>query len=307
MVTCALHSEAADLVVMVNGDRFTGKAQKVENGKLFFQSRYSATPLQIAWSEVSCLTTERGSKPKEVEATKASEEGTGWVRQMWDNSSISADVDQTYSGLTKYNQISSNSEIDYMGDRWDGSLVTHYEYYGTTDSRSTYQAYGRFLAQRYIRGDHFFLFPYGFLGRETTEERRGQIRQYGGGAGWTIQRQRDHQFSFYTGVARSISSGFTEGPDGSRIDLRVDEPLAMAAVSWEGKLRRKIVPSIILYYYKPLLTPGHHALATDASIKIPLFGPTYFTIRAYDTPELRQRQLFSTRNLQVSSGIGIEF
>ena len=48
-------------------------------------------------------------------------------------------------------------------------------------------------------------------------------------------------------------------------------------------------------------------MATDASAKIPIVGPLYFTMHVYDTPELRQRQLFSTKNLQVSSGFGVEF
>ena len=48
-------------------------------------------------------------------------------------------------------------------------------------------------------------------------------------------------------------------------------------------------------------------MATDASIKVRVFGPAYFTSLAYDTPELRKQRLWSVKNLQVSSGIGVEF
>ena len=343
-VTCWL--PAADVVVLTDGDRLTGTVQKLEKGKLYFRTKHSETPLQIDWAMVSGLTTDlemtmtrqdgtretgrlfnsasglsfvasRGVnalrpstvvalEPKTEELT---EEPSGWVRRLWANTSVSEDFGQSYSGLAHYNQLSSTTEVNYQGHRWDGTLVTHYDYYGATESsRSSYQAYGRFVAERYIRGDHFFLFPYAFLGRQTTAEGgRGQLRQIGGGAGWTFRRQKSDQVSFFAGLVRSTSNGFTMLPDGERVDGRYGNTLSIAAVSWERTLKFKIATSVRLYYFKPILESGHHGMAADANAKIPLFGPAYLTFRAYDTPELHQSQLFSTKNLQLSSGIGIEF
>jgi hypothetical protein len=115
------------------------------------------------------------------------------------------------------------------------------------------------------------------------------------------------ELSFYTGLVRNIATGFTTPSEGGRTDVHIDNPLFVSAVSWDKKLTHKITTSVLLYYFKPILEGGHNALATDASAKFPLFGPAYFTVRVQDTPELNQRQLFSTKNLQVSSGIGIEF
>ena len=337
---------AADVVILTDGDRFTGTIQKLEKGQLTLKSKYSESPLKIDWPLVSGITTESdvnvtlqdgqvstgrfaasstglnfvssGSttaiSPASVTALELKPEGSAesasnWLRQVWSNSSVSADFDQSYSGLSNYNQLSSNTEIEYTGDRWDASLSTHYYHYGATGSGdSTYQAYGRFVAQRYIGGDHFFLFPYIFLGRQTSEDGgRGQMRQYGGGIGWTFRRQYSDQVSFYAGLVRNITTGFKAPSDEGRADVRIDNPLYVAAVSWDKKLTHKITTSVLLYYYKPILAGGHNSLATDASAKFPLFGPAYFTVRVQDTPELAQRQLFSTKNLQVSSGIGIEF
>jgi hypothetical protein len=336
---------AADVVTLSDGDRLTGTVQKMEDGKLFFKSKHSETALQIDWNLVSGLTTEsevritlrdgtRGAgrllaaaggmtlfasatpttiQPSiitglEPKAAQVAEAPAGWFREAWDNTTLSADFGQSYSGLAGYNQFSSNSEIVYQGDRWDGTVVTHHDYYGSTDSiKSTYQAYGRFVGQRYITGDRFFLFPYLFLGSQTTESSRGQIRQFGGGAGWTFRRQYDDQLSLYAGLIRSNASGFKTVSDGVRVDERAGDKLFIAAASWERTLKRKIETSVRLYYFKPVNKSGHHAMATDASAKIPLYGPAYFTVRAYDTPELRQRQLFSVKNLQISSGVGLEF
>jgi hypothetical protein len=107
-------------------------------------------------------------------------------------------------------------------------------------------------------------------------------------------------------MVRSAGHGFTLS-DEVRADARVNDPLFVAAISLDKTLKHKMTANVRLYYFKPILEDGHHGLATDASLKIPLFGPTYFTVRAYDTPEIRQKQLFSTKNLEVSSGIGIEF
>ncbi len=346
LTVCLGWLRAADVVILTDGDRFTGTIQKLENGKLTLKSKYSETPLQIDWPLVSGITTEAEVKltmqdgkvetgrflasstglnfvssgsttaisaenvtALELKSVEVAEHASSWVRRAWNNSSVSADFDQNYSGLSNYNQLSSNSELEYTGDRWDASVATHYYYYGATGSSdSTYQAYGRVVAQRYIHGDHFFLFPYLFLGRQTSDDGgRGQMRQFGGGAGWTFRRHFSDQVSFYSGLVRNIATGF-KTPDGDdRADVHIDNPLLVAAVSWDKKLTHGITTSVLLYYFKPILEGGHNALATDASAKFPLFGPAYFSVRVQDTPELAQRQLFSTKNLQVSSGIGIEF
>ncbi len=337
---------AADVVVLTDGDRLTGTVQKLEKGKLFFKIKHSETPLQIDWTLVSGVTTESELKMTQRDGTqetgtlltsaaglsfvaagavtairpsavvslepKAQEQPkkpSGWFRRAWANTSLSEDFGQSYSGLAHYNQLSSTTEVNYQGERWDGTLVTHYDYYGATDSAgSTYQAYGRLLADRYIGGDHFFLFPYAFLGRQTTADGgRGQLRQFGGGAGWTFRRQKSDQVSFFAGLVRSTGNGFTILNEDVRLDGRYRDTLSIFAITWDKTLRFKIATSVRLYYFKPILEAGHHGMAADANAKIPLFGPAYLTFRAYDTPELRQRQLFSTKNLQLSSGIGIEF
>jgi hypothetical protein len=239
MVTCFRGwLQAADVVVLTDGDRLTGTVQKLEEGKLFFKSKHSETPLQIYWTLVSGLTTEleitmtrRGGTEEtgkllgspgglaflasgsvtnihpssvvalEAKADRRAQSTSSWFRRAWNNSSVSEDFDQSYSGLSHYNQLSSNSEIDYKGDRWDGNLVTHYDYCGATDSAgSTYQAYGRFVAERYIGGDHFFLFPYGFLG--ARRHRTAAVARSGSTAAGLAGR--------FTGSSRTKSPSMRE-------------------------------------------------------------------------------------------------
>jgi hypothetical protein len=315
-----------DVATLSDGDRISGTLQKLEKGKLYFKTKHSETALEIDWAAVKTLETDQDLAITLADGTERS--GIGAISALAMSSisslvprqapadeeaakkiSVSADFGQSYSGLTGYNQISFNTEVSYAGDRWDGNMATHLDYYGSSESAaSTYQAYGRVTAQRYIRGDRFFLFPYAFLGRQTTAEGRGQIRQYGGGAGWTFGRQKPDQLSLYGGVIRSTGTGFKESPEAEqRLEQHLDEPLFIGAISWDKKLKNKVTASVRLYYFKPMLEQGRHGMATDASLKIPLFGPAYLSLRAYDTPELGQRQLFSTKNLQLTSGIGVEF
>jgi len=314
--------QAADIVTLTNGDRLSGTIQKLEKGKLSFKYVHAGAPLQIDWRSVAAVTSESefqvttsdgrktiaklGStfvpvaavaiQPRPAEEEEAA---APWWRKAWENSSISADFDQNYSGLANYNQFSWSSDIDYTGDRWESSIQNRYYYYGGTDSSSsTYQAYGRMLTRRYLGRDHLFAFSHSFLGRQTTSEGgSGQIHQYGGGLGWTFRRDQNEPVSLYAGVIRSITKG----------DMRLDDPLYIVAATWNKKLKKKLELTVQVFGYKPMLDGRHFALATDSAAKIPLFGKTYFTIRAYDTPEIGQKQLFSTKNLQVSSGIGIEF
>ena len=292
---------AADSVTLANGDRLSGTVQKLENGILFLKSAYSTSPLQVDWKTVRQVTKDTAAAPEPIAAEEPGEPASWW-REAWANSSVSLDFDQNYSGAGSYNQISVNSDIEYSGDRWDASIQNHYFYYG-----SNYQAYGRLVASRYLNGNHFFLFPYLFLGRQTAAEGgKGQIRQYGGGAGWTFRRGQSDPLSIYAGVVRSIASGFAITDD-VRTDSQLDTPLYVTGVVWNKTFKSKVELTAHLYAYKPVLKSGHYAMATDTSVKLPLFGKTYLTLRAYDTPELEQTRLFSTRNLQISSGVGIEF
>src|SRR5262249_23304560 len=161
---------------------------------------------------------------------------------------------------------------------------THLDYYGATDSASSsYQAYGRFLAQRYLAGDHFFLFPYAFLGRQTSSEGgKGQMRQFGGGIGWTFRRHHSDQVSLYAGVVRSAGKGFSMISDEVRADAHIEDSLFIVGASWERTLKYKISTNVKMFYFKPIAKSGHNAVATDASAKVPLFGPAYLSFRAYD-------------------------
>jgi hypothetical protein len=44
-----------DLVVMMNGDRFTGEIRKLEQGILYFKSAYMLQPVQLDWAQVELL------------------------------------------------------------------------------------------------------------------------------------------------------------------------------------------------------------------------------------------------------------
>jgi hypothetical protein len=59
--------------------------------------------------------------------------------------------------------------------------------------------------------------------------------------------------------------------------------------------KNKIGLSVKLFYFKTVLEGDRHGMATDAFANVPSFGPAYFTIRAYDTPELRPHRVFGTR------------
>jgi hypothetical protein len=318
----AVSLKATDILTLNNGDRLTGAIQKLDNGKLSLKYGHNGTLLQLEWQAVTAVSTDDefqittcdgkriigkldssfaplnilAIQPKQAEQETSPRE---WWRKAWENTSISADLDQTYSGLASYNQFSWTAEFEYTGDRWESSVAHHFYYYGATESSgSTYQTYARVLNRRYLGGDHLFLFSHAFFGRQTSlDDGRGSVHEYGGGLGWTFGRHRNDSLSVYAGVVRSVVHG----------DIRLDDPLYIAAVAWNKKVHKKLELTLQVFGYKPILDGRHIALATDSSAKIPLFGKTYFTIRAYDTPEAEQKHLFSIKNLQVSSGIGIEF
>src|SRR5580704_4336717 len=45
----------SDVVVMKNGDKFTGEIKKLENGVLYFKADYMVDPVQLDWARVERL------------------------------------------------------------------------------------------------------------------------------------------------------------------------------------------------------------------------------------------------------------
>ena len=57
MILCAAPDVLADVVTLANGDRITGKIQRIEKGKLVISTEY-AGEIKIDWSHISALTSD---------------------------------------------------------------------------------------------------------------------------------------------------------------------------------------------------------------------------------------------------------
>ena len=114
LALCLTGPAAAGLVTFTNGDRLTGVVQKMANGKVSIETPYAPAPLEVDSSLVANVKTSAAASP-----TKADE--AFWWQRTWENISVSADFDQNYSGLSSFNQFSWSSDIEYAGERWEGS------------------------------------------------------------------------------------------------------------------------------------------------------------------------------------------
>src|ERR1700722_21004504 len=74
-----------DVVVMKNGDRFTGEIKKLENGVLYFKAAYMVDSVQLDWARVDHVESKdqyfvfltNGQRPKGAMKTSGTSAGGG--------------------------------------------------------------------------------------------------------------------------------------------------------------------------------------------------------------------------------------
>ena len=172
-----------DVVVMKNGDKFTGEIKKLENGILFFKADYMADSVQLDWARVERLDTQDSfnvsfvSGKRLVGAIVELEDHTLAVRSngteiagqrqevvsiapveetFWKQLTGSVDYGFGFTGGTNAIQSNLSGGVSYLGERWrtqmSGSSVFNYQSGARTSGRNN--LYFQYLK---LVTDHWFV------------------------------------------------------------------------------------------------------------------------------------------------------
>ena len=208
-----------DVVVMKNGDKFTGEVKRLENGFLYFKADYMADTVQLDWKRVERLestdefsvtlsngTRETGTVEKTSELDPMAKGFTLRAEQLISrvhNSDVvtmtpvedtflhqltgSVDYGVTFTGGTDSTQSNFSGDMTYRSERWagklDGSSVFSRQNGAKNSGRNTMNLY-----YYNYRGERWFVA--GTTGFLNSRQQDLILRTtFGAGIGWDLVRR----------------------------------------------------------------------------------------------------------------------
>lgn len=318
-----------DVVIMKNGDRFTGEIKKIENGILYFKSDYMASPVQLDWARVARLESQDhynvyfSNGQRDIGLLKRADDETSFsiganrpatqvrpeqivtVFPAEQNflAQLTGSIDYGFSFTSGNNatQSSLSSSVSYFSAKWrlqaSGSSVFNSQTGSERSGRNN-------LDYMYLRSvtQHWFIGGNGsFL---NSEQQNLKLRTtLGGGLGRDFIKSGTAGLFILGGVVMSRERySSTEG----------DSP---AKEGIEGQLQLRFTKSTFiktqvdgnLTAYPNLTTPGRIRLGGEFGLRIELVRNLYLKLSIYENFDNRPPVNAKKNDFGTNTSIGWTF
>jgi len=322
-----------DLVVMMNGDRFTGEIRKLEQGILYFKSAYMLQPVQLDWAQVDRLESQdqffialkngkryigvietTGSKEAKGQALRLETEGTAiqiealdviGIQQreetFWSQLNGSIDYGLSYTSGNSALSSSLGAAVEYQRAKDLVRLTTSSQFdaqsRGPDTNRYTFDGqYFRQLSQRWFYG--------GLLDLLKSDQQRLDLRTtFGGLFGRTIARTERTTFVIFAGGVFSREHYF---PQAQTTTIGDNGEALVGANFYTFRFRVLDIRSSVLLY-PSLSEPGRVRVNSDSNLHIELVKDFYWDFHLYENFDSRPPINAPRNDLGVTTGIGWKF
>jgi Protein of unknown function, DUF481 len=327
--------EKSDVIVMNNGDRFTGEIKGLDSGVLFVSFDYMDGTSSIQWSKVHHLESKQlfvvKTEDGEVYSGKLQTMGSPAERPTRIQISESAErvetieqsqivaVNQTadsfwqrlngdinsgiqYSKGNQTTQYNLSSSVEYPRERWSaGANVSSSLASSTGDSASTRNSFG-INAVRLLRWNNWYYSGLGTFLQSSTQDIQLQTN-LSGGIGRYLKNTNHAKISILAGLAwqnttYSRSTNSQASPN-----------LAAAVVAAELKVFRfdKTNLDVTGTVFPALTQPGRVFVNTNATYYVKLYRRLTWNVSFYGNWDNQPPSRFSGSDYGTSSGIGWKF
>jgi len=322
-----------DLVVMANGDRFTGEIRKLERGILYFKSSYMLVPVQLDWAQVDQLdsqdqffiTLKNGKRytgvieksgGKETMGTALRLETQGKAMQIeqldvigiqqseetfWSQLNGSIDYGLSYTSGNSALSSSLAAAVEYQRSKDLVRLTTSSQFdansKGPNTNRYTFDGqYFRQLSERWFYG--------GLLDLLKSDQQKLDLRTtFGGVFGRTIVRTERTTFVLFAGGVFSREHYF---PQAQTTAIRENGEALIGANFYTFRFKVLDIRSSALLY-PSLSNPGRVRLSSDSNLHIELVKDFYWDVHLYENFDSRPPINAPRNDLGVTTGIGWKF
>jgi putative salt-induced outer membrane protein YdiY len=322
-----------DLVVMTNGDRFTGEIKKLEHGILYFKAGYMLESVQLDWAQVDQLesqdqffiTLKSGKRYTGVIEKTGGKEATGQALRLeaqgkamqvepldvvgiqqsegtfW--SQLNGSIDYGLSYTSGNNALSSSlgAAVEYRRTKDLVTLTTSSQFdansKGPNTNRYTFDGqYFRQLSERWFYG--------GLLDLLKSDQQKLDLRTTVGGVfGRTMLRTDRTSLRIFAGTVFSREHYF---PEAQTTAIGDNSEALIGANFYTFRFKVLDIRSSVLLY--PSLTdPGRVRVNSDSNLHIELVKDFYWDFHLYENFDSRPPIHAPRNDLGVTTGIGWKF
>jgi|SRR5579863_258316 len=327
--------EKSDVIVMNNGDRFTGEIKGLDSGVLFVSFDYMDGTSSIQWSKVhhleskqlfvvktedgevysGTLDTVEGSagRPINIQISESTERA-----ETVEQSQI-VEVDQTadrfwqrlngainsgimYSKGNQTTQYNLTSSVEYPQERWSaGANISSSLASSSRDSPSTRNSLA-IDALRLLRWNNWYYAGTSSFLQSSTQDIRLQTN-LSGGIGRYLKNTNHAKISLLAGLAWQNTT-YSQSTNS-----RASPNIAAAVVAAELKLFKfdKTNLDVTASVFPALTQPGRVFFNTNATYYVKLFRHLTWNVSLYGNWDSQPPPHFSGSDYGTSSGIGWKF
>jgi putative salt-induced outer membrane protein YdiY len=322
-----------DLVIMKNGDRFTGEIKKLDRGILYFKSSYMLESVQLDWAQVDKLE----SKDQFFVGLQNGKRYTGGIEKVgatdlqpaivrldiegraieikqadvisiqqsegsfWSQLSGSIDYGLSYSSGNSALNSSLGAGVEYQRTKTYVSLATSSQFSSQSNGPST---------NRYTLDGQYFrlLSPLWFYGGlldvlKSDQQDLNLRTTIGAALGRTVIRTDRTSLRLFAGTVFSRERYF---PQQNMTPLRQNAEGLLGAEFYTFRFNVLDLRSS-LFVYPSLTDTGRVRISSDSNLHIELIKDFYWDFHLYENFDSRPPVHAARNDLGVTTGLGWKF
>jgi hypothetical protein len=327
--------EKSDVIVMNNGDRFTGEITGLDSGVLYVKFDYMEGTSSIQWSKVHHLEskqlfvvkTEDGSvysgtlhtaespagRPMNIQISESKEraetvEQPQIVRlnqtadSFWQRLNGDVNTGIMYSKGNQTTQYNLSSSVEYPRERWSaGADISSSLASSTGDNASTRNSLG-IDALRLLRWNNWYYSGLGTFLQSSTQDIRLQTN-LSGGIGRFLKNTNHAKISVLAGLAWQNTT-YSQSPNSS-----ANPNIAAAVVAAQLKVFKfdKTNLDVTATVFPALTQPGRVFFNTNMTYYVKIFRRLTWNVSFYGNWDNQPPSHFSGSDYGTSSGLGWKF
>jgi hypothetical protein len=328
----AAHAKRKDVVIMNNGDHFTGEVKRLENGLLYIETEYVAGSIGLDWTQVHSVQSTAtyrivlnngkrlegkiekvsGEKAKDQdfliqEATAEVEVPSATIVSMdttkptfWRQLQGSIDLGYSFSSGNSQTATNVNTNAAYRTAGWEVATAYDSTFGGQAGASKTNRQDLQTTFAKFLNRNSYLLALSDFL--HSSQQDLTLRTTLGGGYGRYLSRTANSNLSWLAGVA-FVNESF---------DTTAGQPSAQHAEALLG-LQYSLVRFKVgdfnsqLLAFPGLSDTGRIRITTNNSLNIKLINNFRLNFAFWDNFDSRPPLTAKRNELGVSSGIGWSF
>jgi len=328
----AAHAQRKDVVIMNNGDRFTGEVKRLENGLLFVETDYVAGSIGLDWNQVESVQStatyrivlsngkillgkiEKVSSEKAKEADFLIREATEEVRvpsveivsmetkkpTFWRQLQGSIDLGYSFSSGNSQTALNVNTNAAYRTAGWEVATAYDSTFGGQAGASKTNRQDLQTTFAKFLNRNSYLVALSDFL--HSSQQDLTLRTTLGGGYGHYLKRTANSNLSWLAGVAFVNESFDTSAGQPSDQQAEALLGLQYSVVRFKfGDFNSQLL------VFPGLSDTGRIRVTTNNSLSIKLVNNFHLAFTFWDNFDSRPPVTAKRNELGVSSGIGWSF